>query len=95
MLKKIFNPKNQKFLRRNSKKFQYESLFQLSKDTTPYRLITKDFISTIEVTDSKTGEKKEILKIEPEAIEKLTGEAMSDISYLLRPAHLKQLSNFK
>jgi len=40
----------------------------------------------------KTGEVREILKVEPEGITKLTEAAMSDIQYLLRPSHLLGLS---
>ncbi|EFC50412.1 fumarate hydratase class I [Naegleria gruberi] len=73
--------------------FQYEDLFQVGKDGTEYRLVSKDHISTISVKDEKSGETKEILKVEPEALSKITQAAISDIQYLLRPAHLKQLSN--
>lgn len=76
-----------------SKQFKYESLFQNSKDETPYKLITKDFVKTITVVDETTGEKQEILKVEPEGITKLTEAAMSDIQYMLRPSHLESLSN--
>jgi fumarate hydratase class I len=73
--------------------FNFDHLFQLTKDNTPYRLITKDHVSLIKIKEEKTGNTKEILKVEPEAITKLTEEAMSDIAYLLRPGHLEQLSN--
>ena len=36
--------------------------------------------------------KEKILKIEPEALEILAKEAMADVSFYLRPAHLKKLS---
>lgn len=77
---------------------KYEELFQLdpsnnsSSFPTPYRLVTKDHVKTVTVKDESTGETRQILKIEPEAIQKLTEAAMSDIQYLLRPRHLKQLS---
>ena len=52
---------------------------------TPYRLITTEGVSTTEV-DGRT-----FLKVEPEAIRRLTEEAMHDISHYLRPGHLAQL----
>ena len=54
-------------------------------DETPYRLITAEGVSTTEV-DGRT-----FLKVEPEAIRRLTEEAMHDISHYLRPGHLAQL----
>ncbi|KAL9652821.1 hypothetical protein ABK040_010853 [Willaertia magna] len=72
---------------------KYEDLFQVEKDETPYRLVTKDFVSTLKVKDEKTGITREILKVDSEGITKLTQEAISDIQYLLRPGHLQQLSN--
>jgi fumarate hydratase, class I len=54
-------------------------------DETPYRLITTEGVSTVEV------EGRTFLKVEPEAIRRLTDEAMHDISHYLRPAHLAQL----
>jgi fumarate hydratase, class I len=67
--------------------FQYHELLPLGKDTTPYRLITTEGVSTFEA-DGKT-----FLKVAPEAIRKLTAEAMHDIAHLLRPGHLQQLRN--
>ena len=65
--------------------FLYSDLLPIGEDETPYRLITKEGVSTFEV-DGQT-----FLKVDPEAIQKLTTEAMHDISHYLRPAHLKQL----
>lgn len=65
--------------------FRYSDLLPIGKDDTPYRLITTEGVSTFEV-DGKT-----FLKVEPEAIQALTREAMHDISHYLRPAHLQQL----
>jgi fumarate hydratase class I len=52
---------------------------------TPYRLLTKDFVSTFE------AQGRTFLKVEPEALTLLAKEAMRDIAHLLRPAHLEQL----
>ncbi len=67
--------------------FAYHELLPLGKDTTPYRLLTTEGVSTFEA-DGKT-----FLKVDPEAIRKLTAEAMHDIAHLLRPGHLSQLRN--
>ncbi len=56
-------------------------------DTTEYRLITDDFVETV-----LTGD-REVLKIDPEGIARLTAEGFSDTSHLLRASHLQQLSN--
>jgi fumarate hydratase class I len=65
--------------------FRYSDLLPTGKDDTPYRLITTEGVSTVEV-DGRT-----FLKVEPEALQQLTAEAMHDISHYLRPAHLTQL----
>jgi fumarate hydratase class I len=80
-------------IRLYSKYKQHEDLFQVGKDEkTPYRLVTKDFVTTVSLKDSK-GESFNVLKVESEGIKLLTETAMSDIQYMLRPAHLQQLSN--
>lgn len=71
-----------------NKPFIYEDLFQKEHDLqTPYKKLTGDYVSTIEVQGRK------ILKVEPEALTLLTSQAMVDIAHLLRPKHLQQLSN--
>jgi len=65
--------------------FVYKSMFEQGKDTTPYRKIGDEGVSTVDVN----GET--YLKVEPEAIEKLTLQAFFDCSHLLRPGHLEQL----
>ncbi|MDS1112391.1 fumarate hydratase [Gordonia westfalica] len=65
--------------------FLYSDLLPIGADETPYRLITTEGVSTFEAGGQK------FLKVEPEAIRKLTAEAMHDISHYLRPAHLAQL----
>jgi fumarate hydratase class I len=67
--------------------FTYQDMLPLGEDTTPYRLLTKDHVSTFEAGG------KTFLKVEPEALTLLTREAMRDIAHLLRPGHLQQLSN--
>ncbi|MEV6005223.1 fumarate hydratase [Streptomyces sp. NPDC051976] len=65
--------------------FVYTDLLPLGEDTTPYRKITSEGVSTFEA-DGRT-----FLKVEPEALRLLAAEAMHDISHYLRPAHLAQL----
>ncbi|MBE7323918.1 fumarate hydratase [Nocardioides sp. Y6] len=69
--------------------FRYSDLLPThgsnGEEQTPYRLVTTEGVSTFEV-DGRT-----FLKVEPEAIERLTTEAMHDISHYLRPGHLRQL----
>ncbi|HEY8611561.1 MAG TPA: fumarate hydratase [Roseomonas sp.] len=62
-------------------------MFPLAEDTTPYRKLDIQGVSTIEV------EGRKILKIKPEVLEQLAFQACKDVSHLLRPGHLQQLSN--
>ncbi|MGB0749897.1 MAG: fumarate hydratase [Magnetospiraceae bacterium] len=66
--------------------FVHHEMFPLGADDTPYRLLTKDYVSTVNF------EGREILKIDPAAITLLTAEALRDCSHLLRPGHLAQLA---
>ncbi|WP_209312378.1 fumarate hydratase [Streptomyces lonarensis] len=65
--------------------FAYTDLLPTGEDSTPYRLVTAEGVSTVEV-DGRT-----FLKVEPEALRRLAAEAMRDISHYLRPDHLAQL----
>ncbi len=67
--------------------FNYEDLLPVGPDTTEYRLLSTDGISTF------TAEGMEFLQVTPEAIAGLTSEAMHDISHYLRDQHLQQLAN--
>jgi fumarate hydratase class I len=66
--------------------FQYQELFEHAADTTTYRKLTSDYVSTT------TFDGREILKIQPEALTLLAKEAMDDVTHLLRSSHLKQLA---
>jgi fumarate hydratase, class I len=66
--------------------FQFQDMLPLGKDETPYRLVTKDHVSTFDAAG------KTFVKVEPQALTMLTREAMRDIAHLLRPGHLAQLS---
>jgi len=63
----------------------YFPMIPFIDDTTKYRLITTDYIETIEFSG------REILKINPEGISLLTAKGFSDTSHLLRTHHLEQL----
>lgn len=68
--------------------FYYQELFDLGKDTTtPYKKLTSDYVSTVEVGGMK------FLKVEPEGLRMLSAKAMVDVAHLLRPGHLQMLSN--
>ena len=67
--------------------FFYQEQFPIEKDDTKYRLLTKDYISTTEVDGRK------ILKVDAEALSLLAKEALSDVSFFLRPTHLQKLVN--
>lgn len=66
--------------------FQYQDPFPLGKDETDYFLLTQDGISTTEF------EGKEILKVAPETLSALAKAAFHDCSFMLRPAHLAQVT---
>ena len=65
--------------------FHHQPLFDLAADSTPYRKLSSEHVSTAEF------EGETVLKVAPEALELLTFHAMDDIAHLLRPGHLKQL----
>ncbi|MCR4308461.1 MAG: fumarate hydratase [Deltaproteobacteria bacterium] len=67
-------------------KFTYQDPFPLGKDTTKYRLLTKEYVSTTKFDG------KEILKVEPEGLAFLAHQALRDVSFLLRPEHLAQVA---
>ena len=67
-------------------RFEYSELFPLREDTTEYRLLSKEHISTGELFS------KEILKVAYEGLVLLSENAFKDVSHLLRTSHLKQLS---
>jgi fumarate hydratase class I len=66
--------------------FKYQEPFPQTKDDTKYRLLTKDYVSTVNLDG------KEILKVDPEALAFLANSAMRDVSFLLRPAHLEKVA---
>jgi fumarate hydratase, class I len=61
------------------------SIFQPTKDSTSYRLLTKDGIS------EQTWNGHKMLMVKPEAITNLAKVAFTEISHFLRGSHLKKL----
>jgi fumarate hydratase class I len=61
--------------------FKYEETFQVGEDTTKYRLLTKDFVSTVKLDG------QDVLRVAPEGLTFLANQAIRDVSFLLRPKH--------
>jgi fumarate hydratase, class I len=66
--------------------FRYSPMFPLGEDTTPWRKLDIEGVSTA-TCDGQT-----VLKVKPEALEQLAFQACKDVSHLLRPGHLAQLA---
>ncbi|MFT5622513.1 MAG: fumarate hydratase class I [Bacteroidia bacterium] len=66
--------------------FHYQKQFPLGKDQAEYRLLTDEFVNTVDFD----GES--ILKIEPQALTYLAEIAMKEISFKLRTNHLEQVA---
>ena len=67
--------------------FAFSEILPLRGDSTPYRLLTTEGVSTFEANGNR------FLQVEPEVLTTLTSTAMRDIAHLLRPGHLQQLRN--
>ncbi|HJO25263.1 MAG: fumarate hydratase [Myxococcota bacterium] len=65
--------------------FQYQPLFELEPEDTPYRPLGSEGVSRIELAG------RNFLQVEPDALTQLAAEAYTDVSFLLRPGHLGQL----
>lgn len=72
----------------SNKPFIYQAPFPMGKDNTEYYLLTSDYVSVADF-DGET-----ILKVEPEALTLLAQQAFHDASFMLRPAHQKQVALF-
>lgn len=70
----------------NKVEFKYVPMFQLGKDNTEYRLLTKEGVSTAEFDG------KEILKVSREALTLLAQQAFHDCEFMLRREHNKQVA---
>lgn len=67
--------------------FIYQDPYPILTDDTVYKKISSDF-----VTVEKFGD-REIVKIDPKALELLSEVAFTDVSFMLRTSHLQMLSN--
>lgn len=67
--------------------FKYAEPFQIVKDDTEYRKISSDYVKVEKLGD------REILTIDPKGLEILAEEAIADVSFMLRSAHLQSLRN--
>lgn len=65
--------------------FAYEEMLSMSDAGIPYRLLTKDHVTTVNAAG------REFLQVDPRALTLLSEQAMRDIAHLLRPGHLQQL----
>jgi len=65
--------------------FVFHELFPLAHDDTPYRKITSEGVGTVAFNGQT------VVTVEPEALTRLTYEAIKDTSHLLRPGHLAQI----
>ena len=65
--------------------FSHQDLFELAQDTTPYRLLTKDFVRTEKAGDC------DLLVVEREGLIQLAVAALRDVNFLFRPGHLAKL----
>ncbi len=66
--------------------FSYTPTIQHTGDTTPYRLITTEGIRVEQFKG------KDVLVVDPEVLERLAYEAFAEVSFFLRPGHMKQVA---
>jgi fumarate hydratase class I len=66
--------------------FIHQKMLPLGADTTLYRCLTEDYVSTT------TFDGQTILKVDPKGLTLLSEEAFRDVSHLLRPSHLALLA---
>lgn len=67
--------------------FAYAPLLPIKDDGTQYRLISTDYVSTVEAFGQS------FLKVDPEGLKTLSEVAMREIAHYLRASHLAQLRN--
>jgi fumarate hydratase, class I len=65
--------------------FMFSELLPTGPDDTEYRLVTADGVSNLQAAG------RSFLSVAPDALTRLSYEAMHDIAHYLRPAHLRQL----
>ena len=67
--------------------FSYQEPFPILKDDTQYKKLSSDFVKVEKLGD------REILTVDPKALELLAENALKDVSFMLRSAHLQKLKN--
>ena len=67
--------------------FHYQEPFPILKDDTQYRKLSSEYLK-VEYLGGR-----EILTIDPRALELLAEQALADVSFMLRPSHLQKLRN--
>lgn len=67
--------------------FIYQDAYPILKDDTQYKKLTSDYVTVQQVGN------REIVVIDPKALEILAQQAMIDVSFLLRTKHLQSLHN--
>jgi fumarate hydratase class I len=66
--------------------FAYRNMFTLAEDTTAYRHLTDEHVSTAQFDGC------EVVKIAAEGLVLLAEQAFTDVAHLLRPSHVKLLA---
>jgi fumarate hydratase class I len=67
--------------------FAYQDLLPVGEDVTPYRLLTREGVSTLEAGGRR------FVEVAPAALTELSRAAMRDIAHLFRTGHLQQLAD--
>jgi fumarate hydratase class I len=67
--------------------FFYQNPYPIQRDNTSYRKMSSDYVKI-----ERFGE-REVLTVDPKALEILAQEAMADVSFFLRASHLEKLNN--
>ncbi|MFU9138696.1 class I fumarate hydratase FumA [Erwinia tasmaniensis] len=70
----------------SNKTFTYQNPFPLAHEDTDYYLLTRDHVSVT------SFEGQEVLKVDPQALTLLAQQAFHDASFMLRPAHQRQVA---
>ncbi|AJH16579.1 fumarate hydratase [Myroides odoratimimus] len=65
--------------------FIYQDPYPIQKDDTQYKKISSDYVKVEKLGD------REILVVDPKAIEMIAETAMTDVSFMLRTSHLEKL----
>ena len=67
--------------------FHYQEPFPIIKDDTQYKKLSSEYLK-VEYLGGR-----EILTVDPRALELLAEQALADVSFMLRPSHLQKLRN--